>query len=75
MKIEPMQAKDYDRVMALWKGTEGVGLSDADSRERICTAFLSREQTLAMSEPTPRASASTVGEIPVYKARVFFGLF
>ncbi len=36
MKIEPMQAKDYDRVMALWKGTEGVGLSDVDSTERIC---------------------------------------
>ncbi len=42
MKIEPMQAKDYDRVMALWKGTEGVGLSDADSRERIFRAFLSQ---------------------------------
>ena len=46
MKIEPMQAQDYDSVMALWKGTEGVGLSDADSRESIM-CFLQRNPGLS----------------------------
>jgi len=46
MKIEPMQAQDYDAVMALWKGTEGVGLSDADSRESI-VSFLQRNPGLS----------------------------
>jgi ribosomal protein S18 acetylase RimI-like enzyme len=46
MKIEPMQAEDYDSVMALWKGTQGVGLSDADSRESIAF-FLQRNPGLS----------------------------
>ena len=46
MKIEPMQAQDYDAVMALWTGTEGVGLSDADSRENT-VSFLQRNPGLS----------------------------
>ncbi len=30
-----MTIEDYDVVIALWRSTEGIGLSDADSRENI----------------------------------------
>jgi ribosomal protein S18 acetylase RimI-like enzyme len=46
MKIETMQAEDYDGVMALWKGSDGVGLSGADSRESILK-FLQRNPGLS----------------------------
>ena len=29
--IMPMTMGDYDEVIALWKATPGIGLSDADS--------------------------------------------
>lgn len=35
MTIAPMTIADYDDVIALWQGTEGVGLSAADSRPAI----------------------------------------
>jgi ribosomal protein S18 acetylase RimI-like enzyme len=35
MKIEEMTAADYDEAIALWRKTEGIGLSDADSREGL----------------------------------------
>ncbi len=33
--IREMAAQDYDEVLALWRASEGVGLSDADSEESI----------------------------------------
>ncbi len=33
--IEPFAIKMYDEVIALWRDSEGVGLSDADSRVKI----------------------------------------
>lgn len=31
--VSEMTIGDYDEVFSLWKGTAGIGLSDADSRE------------------------------------------
>lgn len=36
-----MTIGDYERILAFWQRTPGMGLSDADSREGIC-AFLER---------------------------------
>jgi putative acetyltransferase len=36
-----MTIDDYDAVLALWQASEGVGLSDADSRESIA-GYLTR---------------------------------
>ena len=33
--IQPMSIEHYDAVLSLWQAVEGVGLSDADSREGI----------------------------------------
>jgi len=41
MNIRPMRIADYDAVYALWENTEGMGLSDADSRGSI-SRFLQR---------------------------------
>src|SRR6516225_12435245 len=35
VEIRTMTPEDYNAVYALWSGTEGMGLSAADSRERI----------------------------------------
>jgi len=40
--IRPMTIEDYQRVLALWQASEGVGLSDADSRESIA-CYLARD--------------------------------
>ena len=40
-----MTISDYDRVLTLWQQTPGLGLSNADSREGICT-FLERNPGL-----------------------------
>ena len=37
----PLTIADYDEVIALWRACEGIGLSDADERERIA-AYLAR---------------------------------
>lgn len=34
-EIREMTINDYDAVYALWKASEGIGLSDADSKESI----------------------------------------
>ncbi|GAG34543.1 unnamed protein product, partial [marine sediment metagenome] len=33
--IRGMTIQDHDEVLALWRTSEGVGLSDADSEESI----------------------------------------
>jgi ribosomal protein S18 acetylase RimI-like enzyme len=45
-EIRGMAPADYDRVFALWKRTEGMGLSQADSRENI-ERFLLRNPGLS----------------------------
>ncbi|MBN2502904.1 MAG: GNAT family N-acetyltransferase [Anaerolineales bacterium] len=44
--IKEMTIEDYDAVYALWRATEGVGLSEADSREGIAR-FLERNPGLS----------------------------
>jgi ribosomal protein S18 acetylase RimI-like enzyme len=38
---------DYDQILALWKRTEGIGISDSDSREAIAS-FLKRNPSLSL---------------------------
>lgn len=45
-RLRTLVADDYDRVYALWKNTEGVGLSSSDSREGI-EFFLKRNPGLS----------------------------
>ncbi len=45
-EIMPMTLDDYDEVYALWKDSEGIGLSSADSRGGIAR-FLERNPALA----------------------------
>ena len=44
--IREMAAQDYDEVLALWRTSEGVGLSDADSEESIAR-YLDRNPGLS----------------------------
>ncbi len=46
IEIEGMTIHDYDEVYDLWKNSEGLGLSDADSRDGI-TNFLERNPDLS----------------------------
>ncbi|OAI54068.1 hypothetical protein AYO44_15515 [Planctomycetaceae bacterium SCGC AG-212-F19] len=42
-----MQPDDYDEVLALWKTSEGVGLTPSDSREAV-HAYLARNPDLCL---------------------------
>ncbi|PJF40316.1 MAG: GNAT family N-acetyltransferase [Chloroflexi bacterium] len=44
--IRAMQPRDYADVRTLWEATEGIGLSQSDSREQI-TQFLERNPGLS----------------------------
>ena len=46
MVIREMTIRDYDQVVGLWQSSEGVGLSDADSREGVAR-FLERNPGLS----------------------------
>ncbi len=46
ISVAPLTIHDYDDVMALWRESEGVGLSDADDRENIL-AYLDRNAGLS----------------------------
>lgn len=46
LTVKEMAIADYDSVLALWQASEGVGLSDADSRDGIA-AFLERNPGLS----------------------------
>jgi ribosomal protein S18 acetylase RimI-like enzyme len=46
MVIREMTIRDYDEVVGLWQSSEGVGLSDADSREGVAR-FLKRNPGLS----------------------------
>lgn len=45
--IREMTIDDYDRVFQLWSKTEGIGVSDADSREGI-QSYLDRNTGLSL---------------------------
>ena len=44
--FQEMTIEDYDQVFRLWQGTEGMGLSEADSRINI-EKFLERNKGLS----------------------------
>lgn len=44
--IEQMTMRDFEEVIALWRATEGVGLTESDSKEGIA-AFLERNAGLS----------------------------
>ena len=46
IEIRGFRPADYDAAIALWKRTPGMGISEADSRERI-TAFIARNPGLS----------------------------
>jgi len=46
LRIRLMTADDYDAVIALWRVTDGIGLSAADEREAIA-AYLERNPGLS----------------------------
>lgn len=46
IELREMTIEDYDAVYAVWKGSEGIGLSDADSKEGI-KRFLERNPGLS----------------------------
>jgi ribosomal protein S18 acetylase RimI-like enzyme len=57
--IAPMTLADYDEVLPLWKNTEGVGLSESDTREQIGN-FLKRNRGMSF---IARAGAQLVGAV------------
>jgi putative acetyltransferase len=50
--LRPLTTSDYDVVYALWQKSEGMGLSDSDSREAIA-AFLERNCGLSTVACSP----------------------
>ncbi len=44
--VREMRIEDYDSVLELWSATDGIGLSDADSKVNIA-AFLQRNPGLS----------------------------
>ena len=46
--IQPMAIGDFDEITRLWKSTEGIGMSDSDSREAIAD-FLTRNPNLSLT--------------------------
>ncbi|WP_373441554.1 hypothetical protein [Paenibacillus kribbensis] len=51
--IRMMKADDYDQAFALWSSLEGLGLSEADSPERI-TRFLQGNEGISLVKELPR---------------------
>jgi putative acetyltransferase len=59
IEIRPFTMDLYDRVFALWQQCEGVGLSQADSRECIQT-FLERNPEMSFIATTDGAMVGAV---------------
>jgi len=47
VEVRTLDIEDYDLVINLWKSTEGIGLSDADSKDNI-KGFLQRNPGLSL---------------------------
>jgi len=60
--IRPMTIDDYDRVLALWDGTPGIGLGTADSREAIA-GYLERNPGLSLVAEAGRDGPAVVGAV------------
>jgi N-acetylglutamate synthase len=58
-RISEITMEDYPEVMALWRATEGIGLSAADEPERI-RAYLARNPGLSF---VARAEDQVVGAV------------
>jgi len=59
VEIQVMTIRDYEETYALWLASEGVGLSQADSRDEI-TAYLARNPGLSF---VARDGARLVGAV------------
>ena len=67
--IQEMTIRDYNEILALWQNCEGIGLSDADSREGIESflahnpglAFVAREGASHRGEPVGAVLCGTDG--------------
>jgi ribosomal protein S18 acetylase RimI-like enzyme len=59
IQITAMTISDYQDAYALWKSTEGMGLSSADTREGI-EAFLTRNPGLSLVARLDRQLIGTV---------------
>ena len=46
-RIRILRISDYNRVYALWRKTEGIGLNESDTREAIAL-FLRRNPNLSL---------------------------
>jgi N-acetylglutamate synthase len=57
--IHPLEIPAYEEVLALWKRCDGIGLSDADSREAIA-AYLERNPQMSF---VARGGGEIVGAI------------
>jgi N-acetylglutamate synthase len=57
--IERLRISHYDEVLALWRRCEGVGLSEADSREAIA-AYLDRNPGMSFVAVAGGAIAGTI---------------
>ncbi len=57
--ITDLTLEDFDEVTDLWRNTEGIGLSSADTRERI-GIYLERNPGLSF---TARASGKLIGAV------------
>jgi N-acetylglutamate synthase len=47
VRVRLLRIGDYDKMLTLWKGTEGIGLSDSDSRDAI-HCFLKRNPNMSL---------------------------
>lgn len=59
--IRGMSEADYDAVLALWRATPGIGLSEADERPNIAS-FLARNRGLSfVAEADGRLAGAVLG--------------
>jgi putative acetyltransferase len=59
MQIHPMTEEDIPRALALWRSSDGVGMSDSDTPEEL-TAFLVRNPGLSLVAVSGRELAGAV---------------
>jgi putative acetyltransferase len=58
-KIEPMSMADFDEVLRLWQNTEGVGLTESDSRTCV-EQYLARNPGLSLIARDAREIVATI---------------
>jgi N-acetylglutamate synthase len=59
VRIRLLRIGDYDEMLTLWKRTEGIGLSDSDSREAI-HCFLKRNRNMSLAATSGRQVIGTL---------------